>query len=75
MQNENKIILAQLKEIRRKQINHIQLSGNDYKLIRDVQNQIQGISKQRFLKNISESTGENESDIDTLIEQIIKHHN
>ncbi|GEM_PF-4863731 len=74
MSDENKKILLQLKEIRQKQLKQIPLNSSDIQLINIVKSQIQGISKQRFLKNLSESTSDSESDIDTLIEQIIKNH-
>lgn len=74
MSDENKKILLQLKEIRKKQLKQIPLNSSDIQLINIVKSQIQGISKQRFLKNLSESTSDSESDIDTLIEQIIKNH-
>jgi len=74
MSYENKKILLQLKEIRQKQLKQIPLNSSDIQLINIVKSQIQGISKQRFLKNLSESTSDSESDIDTLIEQIIKNH-
>ncbi len=74
MSDENKKILLQLKEIRQKQLKQIPLNSSDIQLINIVKSQIQGISKQRFLKNLSESTSNSESDIDTLIEQIIKNH-
>ena len=74
MSDENKKILLQLKEIRQKQLKQNPLNSSDIQLINIVKSQIQGISKQRFLKNLSESTSDSESDIDTLIEQIIKNH-
>ncbi|DAA96936.1 TPA: hypothetical protein CPT80_03745 [Candidatus Gastranaerophilales bacterium HUM_9] len=74
MSDENKKILLQLKEIRQKQLKQIPLNSSDIQLINIVKSRIQGISKQRFLKNLSESTSDSESDIDTLIEQIIKNH-
>ena len=74
MSDENKKILLQLKEIRQKQLKQIPLNSSDIQLINIVKSQIQGISKQRFLKNLSESTSDSESDIDTLIEQIIKNN-
>lgn len=73
-QQRNREIVAFLKQIDTKRRLGQTLTYEERSKVQEIQNSLVGVSKQRFIKDLSESANEKESDVETLLDDNIKRN-